>query len=122
MDAKKLKGRYTAKDFKDANGQPMKLYPLEEFQSSGLLQEVNRQFFHPLGLGLSITIHSKSGEVSLGPIFDFRDDPEGVVFGDLSDGDSRVKFENVEDMKDKFRAERIRRFGSIVQPIGGKQK
>lgn len=31
------------------------IFPLDELENSGILQEVNRNFFHPIGLALAIT-------------------------------------------------------------------
>lgn len=52
---------------------------IKEFRELGYLQEVNRQFFHPHGLALSIT-QSITGEELLGDILDYRDDDEGVYY------------------------------------------
>jgi hypothetical protein len=84
---------------------------IAEFRRLGLLQEVNRQFFHPLGLALEAvidndhcqtcgavvesTIHatgSRNPEIAkaahafaptqrLGGIWDYRDYPEGISYG-----------------------------------------
>lgn len=57
--------------------------PIEEFVETGLLQEVNRQFFHPLGLALAV--ESEDGHPArLAYIIDCRDDPEGIVFNDFT--------------------------------------
>lgn len=53
-----------------------------EFHKEGFVQEANRQFFHPLGLALSVEIDEDDGSVTLGPIWDYRADPEGLVFAD----------------------------------------
>lgn len=58
--------------------QPVPELALREFVDSGLLQEVNRQFFHPLGLALYVR-NGGSGP-ALGGIWDGRDDPEGFIF------------------------------------------
>lgn len=57
------------------------LLDLKEFVDGGYLQEVNRTVLHPLGLALAVDI-ADDGTYSLGPIFDSRDDLEGVVFRD----------------------------------------
>jgi hypothetical protein len=54
---------------------------IKEFREKGFLQEANRLFFHPLGLALQVDIDS-SGNETLGGIWDYRDDPEGILFGD----------------------------------------
>lgn len=57
----------------------------QELKESGLLQEVNRQFFHPLGLALAVGHDDETGEWTLAGIHDGRDDPEGYMFDELDD-------------------------------------
>ena len=53
------------------------------FREQGFLQEANRQFFHPLGLALEVITNDETGEVErLGGIWDYRDDPEGILYGE----------------------------------------
>lgn len=52
---------------------------IKEFREMGLLVEVNRTFFHPLGLALEV-IRDDQGEEVLGGIWDYRDDPEGILY------------------------------------------
>jgi hypothetical protein len=59
-------------------------FSIEEFAASGLLQEVNRQFFHPLGLALAVGHDDETDEWKLVGILDGRDDPEGFEFRDLT--------------------------------------
>jgi len=60
----------------------VKRIDIKEFREKGFLQEANRQFFHPLGLALEIIIDDDTGEVvSLGGVWDYRDDPEGMFYG-----------------------------------------
>lgn len=59
----------------------IKYMDIKEFQSEGYLQEVNRRFFHPLGLALEILIE-EDGEFRLGGIWDYREDPEGIYYED----------------------------------------
>lgn len=54
---------------------------IAEFRRLGLLQEVNRLFFHPRGLALEV-ISEEDGTERLGGVWDYRDDPEGIIFGD----------------------------------------
>jgi hypothetical protein len=54
---------------------------LDEFQQLGYLQEANRLFFHPRGLALEMVVE-RDGSMRLGGIWDYRDDPEGIVFAD----------------------------------------
>jgi len=53
----------------------------KEFREEGYLQEVNRRFFHPLGLALEIIQNKETEEYQFNGIADYRDDPEGVFFG-----------------------------------------
>jgi len=60
----------------------IKRMDLDEFIMMGFLHEANRQFFHPLGLALEV-LHDENGRaVALGGIWDYRDDPEGMFFGE----------------------------------------
>jgi len=63
---------------------------IEEFVEFGYLQEVNRRFFHPLGLALAADkprqydlVTKKrlpDGEMELCGVWDQRDDLEGILF------------------------------------------
>ena len=91
---------------------------MKELATSGILQEANRQFFHPLGLALGITWGEDwSGELF---IFDSRDDPEGNIFLDLSSDEDSEKADNVSMMKKEKASNRLAMFGWIIQPIGHK--
>lgn len=52
---------------------------LAEFRRLGYLQEVNCCFFHPLGLALEV-VTEDDGTTTLGGVWDYRDDPEGMIF------------------------------------------
>jgi len=54
---------------------------IKEFREMGLLAELNRAFLHPLGLALEVVIDDETGEEKLGGIWDYRDDPEGMLYG-----------------------------------------
>lgn len=54
---------------------------IKEFREKGFLQEANRLFFHPLGLALEVIIKD-DGTQKLGGVWDYRDDAEGMLFGD----------------------------------------
>ncbi len=60
----------------------------------GYLQEVNRGFFHPLGLALCVTVEDDKTTATLS-VLDARDDPEGYVFspegGDLTEKAAKVR-------------------------------
>lgn len=60
-----------------------KFMDINELCDKGYLQEVNRQFFHPLGLALVVAENEK-GESRLYGILDGRDDPAGIWYEDES--------------------------------------
>ena len=60
----------------------MNIMTLKEFVEDGYLQEVNRQFFHPRGLALSISLNEKDNIYEWAEIWDCRDDPEGIIYGE----------------------------------------
>lgn len=59
---------------------PIVKMPISEFRSLGYLQELNRQFLHPLGLALEVVIDNETGEETLGGVWDYRSDPEGIIY------------------------------------------
>ena len=91
----------------------IKRMDIKEFRDIGLLQELNRMFLHPLGLALEVTVDDR-GNHALGGIWDYRDDPEGMLFGD-SDIDAQKADEIAQFIAKKHR-ERQSVLGFIVQP------
>jgi len=61
----------------------VKRMDIKEFQDAGYLQEVNRMFFHPLGLALEVARNDEDGSMTLSGVRDNRDDPEGMIFDDF---------------------------------------
>lgn len=59
---------------------------VEEFRRLGYLQEVNRVVLHPCGLALEVVV-SEDGTERFGGVWDYRDDPEGIVYGEAPDMD-----------------------------------
>jgi len=57
----------------------IKIMDIKEFREMGLVAEINRSFLHPLGLALEVSIED-DGTEKLGGIWDYRDDPEGMLF------------------------------------------
>ena len=90
----------------------IKRMSINEFHEKGFLQEVNRQFFHPLGLALEIIIDDE-GNKSLGGIWDFRDDPEGMFFAENPDP---IKVANVKALHDEKAVVRMKQYGYVIQP------
>jgi hypothetical protein len=88
---------------------------LREFKAAGFLQEVNRRFFHPLGLALSVRTDS-DGSVQLHSIWDGRDDEEGFVFKDLTD-DERLRGKRIDSELERRLRMREERLGFGIQPL-----
>ncbi len=101
-----------------ANGDFMiKIMSVREFREKGFLQEANRQFFHPLGLALQINIDADGNE-SLGGIWDYRDDPEGMLFDEV-DVEKAHFVKGLQDAKAKTRMEVL---GFVIQPVPGEEQ
>ena len=85
-----------------------------EFRDAGFLQEANRLFFHPLGLALEVVVDDDGTERFSG-VWDYRDDPEGVIFAEgMIDPDKAAR---VRDEVKRHVVARVRRFGDMVQPV-----
>ena len=95
----------------------IKKISIKEFREFGFLQEVNRQFFHPLGLALEIKIDDDENEY-LGDIWDFREDPEGIIYGEVNEELHKARIEKFnrvkEFQKEKFKL-RENTLGYIIQ-------
>lgn len=95
----------------------VKYIDLKEFREQGYLQEVNRQFLHPLGLALEIRVDDEGNE-TLGGIWDYRDDADGMAFVDLTSEDHKSRYQNVQNqLADKALA-RKEKYGWEIQPVG----
>jgi hypothetical protein len=84
-----------------------------EFRDAGYLQEVNRQFLHPLGLALEVVVDA-DGSVRFGEVWDRRDDPEGIVFAE-ADLDPEKASRIVGESANRYR-KRYDALGFYVQP------
>ena len=91
----------------------VKRMDIHEFRELGFLQEANRLFFHPLGLALEVFLDEDTGEERLGGVWDYRDDPEGMCFGDGVIDQEKVDCVSAE--LSKHVEHRVRMFGAIVQ-------
>lgn len=88
----------------EAVSDDIKRMSIKEFREVGFLQEVNRLFFHPLGLALEVIVEGDTER--LGGIWDYREDPEGVLFAQgMID---RAKIERVEAERQRHEAARYR--------------
>lgn len=118
---------------------------IAEFRALGFLQEVNRLFFHPLGLALEIVVDDcrtcngggteliKRGGAPelikcrsckgagkterLGGVWDYRDDPEGMAYG-LPMKIDTDKVKSVEKEFKKHAEARVKLFNATVQKPG----
>jgi len=89
---------------------------IAEFRRLGYLQELNRRFLHPCGLALEVVIE-EDGSEAFGGVWDYRDDPDGMLF---ADGEiDRVKVATVQAEIEKHRAVREAECGDVVQPPDG---
>lgn len=93
----------------------IKRMDLDEFRQLGLLQEVNRQFFHPLGLALEVIVQADGRVSGFGGVWDFRADPEGMAFRDEDLDETQA--EVVAAMRQEKAEARRKLFGAVVQPI-----
>ena len=85
---------------------------IKEFRELGYLQEVNRGFFHPLGLALEVAI-DEDGTECLSSIWDYRDDPEGMRYEGM---DLRPKAKLVAEERERRRPAREAALGYWQQP------
>jgi hypothetical protein len=92
----------------------IKRIDIKEFRERGYLQEVNRRFFHPLGMTLEVNT-AEDGTETLGGIWDYRDDPEGMVYG--PDTLSWGKETYVQRKWDEKAEHRMEELGFVVQPV-----
>ena len=93
----------------------VKKISVKDFREMGLLYEVNRRVLHPLGLALEVAVE-EDGTASFGKIWDCRDDPEGILFGDevARKGLRRFKAYLLREGFDRLRS-RHERLGLICQ-------
>ena len=102
----------------------IKRIDIKEFREKGYLLEVNRGFFHPLGLALEVIIND-DGTETLGGIWDYRDDPEGMHYAindpKFTDEKRLKEFQRKRDFIAKEREERHKKrmdaLGFIFEPI-----
>ncbi len=91
----------------------IKRIDIKEFREMGLLQEINRQFLHPLGLALEVIIDEETEIESLGGIWDYREDDEGMTFGDGMINPEKVK--NIKEFTKRQHKKRKETIGFIIQ-------
>lgn len=96
----------------------VKRIDIKEFREMGFLQELNRQFLHPLGLALEVVIDDKDGSEKLGGVWDYRDDPEGMLYQkDMTYAPDFIrKIDTIDELRRQKAEVRRRKFGYVVQP------
>lgn len=93
-----------------------------ELIEKGYLQEVNRRFFHPLGLALCIEYDDESVENTRLYIIDCRDEPDGLIF-DLNNSSNErnaeflEKFNLIETELNIRKIKREKLLGFFIEPI-----
>ena len=92
----------------------IKRIDITEFRQQGFLQEVNRQFLHPLGLALEVTIED-DGTERLGGVWDYRDDPEGILFA--NDTLNPKKALDIQKLMAEKHSTREALLGYVIQPL-----
>jgi hypothetical protein len=94
----------------------IKKLDIAKFREIGLLAEVNRLFFHPLGLALEVNIDDETGKETLGGIWDYRDDPEGILYEpEFFEKTIKPKMERARAFIDKRHRMRRNSLGFVVQ-------
>lgn len=83
----------------------------KELSESGILHEVNRLFFHPIGMALAVELED-DGTWSMVGVIDHRADAAGVTFATV-DEDKVQKFK---ELQRKRHRSRLRALGFYVQP------
>lgn len=96
----------------------IKRIDIKEFRELGYLQELNRQFLHPLGMALEVIIDDNGNE-KLGGVWDYRDDPEGMFYAE-----EVVKLDKFKENMDRVAQElavkaeyRQNKYGYVFQPL-----
>ncbi len=92
----------------------MKRIDIKEFREFGFLQELNRQFLHPFGLALEVIVEA-DGTEKLGGVWDYRDAPEGMIFGE--DGPEPEKANRVAALIMEATKTRRKALGYFIQPV-----
>jgi len=86
----------------------------KEFREAGYLQEVNRQYLHILGLALDVVVDEETGEEKFTSVFDFRDNPLGMIYSQSVIDEDAAERIDMEFKKKHF--ERVKRYGWLIQP------
>lgn len=93
---------------------------VKEFRAAGYLQEINRQLLHPLGLALEAIVDD-SGEELIQRVWDYRHDPDGIVYVEEMLRDPEFT-QRALRIRAEFEAKahvRGKNLGFVVQPLPG---
>lgn len=99
----------------------IKTMDIKEFVNEGYLQELNRQFLHPLGVALSVKIDD-DGNYSLDSIWDCREDDGGIYY-DFKNSDKErcekayKKYKNIDKIRQDRESKRIQAMGYFIENI-----
>lgn len=97
------------------SGGTVKYMDIKLFRSMGWLQEINRRFLHPAGLAIEVDVDAEGNE-HLSGVQDYRDDPEGMIFGELTAEDTIRAMALAMTVNSKREA-REAGLGYFVQPL-----
>jgi hypothetical protein len=91
---------------------------IADLRNEGILQEVNRRYLHPIGLALEVTIDPNGDQQKPADlkIWDYRKDPEGIVFSEPVDKEKARRFESFALAK---WVARHRLLGFVIQAVHG---
>jgi hypothetical protein len=87
---------------------------IREFREFGFLQEANRLFFHPLGIGLEVIVDYEGVE-RLGGIWDYRHLPDGMCYSTHQIEQDEI--DRVEKLFNSKKENRIALWGTPYQQI-----
>ena len=90
----------------------LKKMTAKEFREAGYLQELNRQFLHPMGMALEVVVE-EDGSEAFGQVWDYRDDPEGIAFEEGLIDQEKVR--RVEEHRSERAKTREAGLGFIIQ-------
>lgn len=95
----------------------IKYMDIKEFMDSGMLFEINRQILHPLGMALEATgKDGEDGEWRLSGVWDYRDDPEGILFDQETLQNGKEKLQRYMEKEGNAKLdEREQALGFIIQ-------
>jgi hypothetical protein len=91
----------------------IKRIDIAEFRRLGYVQEINRRLLHQCGLALEVVVND-DGTETLGGVWDYRDDPEGIYFA--GEGPDAEKAQTVDAEIARHADARQIQLGYVVQP------